>query len=41
MPQSNRIQAGAEEHYPAFKAHLAVQGTALPAHVEQAFEAYL
>ncbi len=30
-----------EEYYPAFKAHLAAQGTALPVYVEQEFEDYL
>ena len=30
-----------EEYYPAFKAHLEVQGTALPHYVEQEFEDYL
>jgi len=29
------------EYYPAFKAHLAVQGTVLPGYVEQEFEDYL
>ena len=30
-----------EEYYPAFKAHLAEQGSALPGYVEQEFEGYL
>jgi hypothetical protein len=29
------------EYYPAFKAHLAAQGDALPGYVEQEFEDYL
>jgi hypothetical protein len=28
-----------QEYYPAFKAHLAAQATALPGYVEQEFEA--
>ena len=31
----------AAEYYPAFKAHLAAQGNALPGYVEQEFEDYL
>ncbi len=30
-----------EEYYPAFKAHLAAQGTDLPGYVEQELEDYL
>ncbi len=30
-----------EEYYPAFKAHLAAQGTDLPGYVQQQFEDYL
>jgi hypothetical protein len=30
-----------EAHYPAFRAHLAAQGTALPGYVEREFEDYL
>ncbi len=40
MP-ANRRYKDAQEYYPALKAHLAVQGAALPGYVEQEFEDYL
>ena len=35
------LLSNTQEYYPAFKAHLAAQGTVLPGYVEQEFEDYL
>ena len=40
-PERTLLYQLVEEYYPAFKAHLAAQGTDLPAHVEQEFDEYL
>ena len=40
-PERTLLYQLVQEYYPAFKAHLAAQGRALPGHVEQAFEDYL
>ena len=40
-PERTLLYQLVEEYYPAFKAHLAVQGTDLPGYVEQEFEDYL
>ena len=40
-PEETQLYRLGEQHYPAFVAHLAEQGKALPAYVEQAFDAYL
>ena len=40
-PERTLLYQIVEEYYPAFKAHLAAQGTTLPTYVEQEFEAYL
>ena len=40
-PERTLLYQLVEEYYPAFKAHLGAQDMALPAHVEQEFEAYL
>jgi hypothetical protein len=40
-PERTVLYQLVEEHNPAFKAHLAAQGNALPGYVEQEFEDYL
>ena len=40
-PERTLLYQLVEEYYPAFKAHLAVQGTDLPGYVQQEFEEYL
>ena len=40
-PERTLFYQFVDEYYPAFKAHLATQGTDLPGYVEQEFEAYL
>ncbi|MCB1747313.1 MAG: transposase zinc-binding domain-containing protein [Gammaproteobacteria bacterium] len=40
-PERTHLYQIVAEYYPAFKAHLAAQGDALPAYVEQEFEDYL
>ena len=40
-PERTLLYQLVEEYYPAFKAHLAAQGAALPGYVEQEFEDYL
>ena len=40
-PEHTLLYQLVEEYYPAFKAHLEAQGTALPPYVEQEFEDYL
>ena len=40
-PEDTRLYRLVEQHYPAFVAHLAEQGNALPAYVEKEFDAYL
>ena len=40
-PERTLLYQIVDEYYPAFKAHLAAQGNALPGHVEQEFEEYL
>lgn len=40
-PEHTLLYQIVEEYYPAFKAHLAAQGRALPSYVEQEFENYL
>ena len=40
-PERTLLYQLVEEYYPAFKAHLAAQGTSLPGYVEQEFEDYL
>ena len=40
-PERTLLYQIVEEYYPAFKAHLAAQGTDLPGYVEQEFEDYL
>jgi hypothetical protein len=40
-PERTLLYQLVEEYYPEFKAHLAAQGMALPAHVEQEFEALI
>ncbi len=40
-PERTLLYQLVEEYYPAFKAHLAAQGTDLPGYVEQEFEDYL
>ena len=37
-PERTLLYQLVEEHYPAFKAHLAAQGTLLPRYVEREFE---
>ena len=39
-PERTLLYQLVEEYYPAFKAHLAAQGNALPGYVEQEFEEY-
>ena len=41
QPEETQLYRLVEQHYPAFVAHLAGQGKALPAYVEKEFEAYL
>ena len=41
MPTATLLYQIVEEYYPAFKAHLAARGDALPDYVEQEFEGYL
>lgn len=40
-PERTLLYQIVEEYYPAFKAHLAARGDALPGYVEQEFEGYL
>ena len=40
-PERTLLYQIVEEYYPAFKEHVAAQGTALPGYVEQEFEEYL
>ncbi len=40
-PERTLLYQLVQEYYPAFKAHLAAQGTALPGYVQQEFEGYL
>jgi len=40
-PERTLLYQIVDEYYPAFKAHLAAQGNALPGYVEQEFEEYL
>ena len=40
-PERTLLYQLVEDYYPALKAHLAAQGTALPRYVEREFEAYL
>jgi ribosomal protein S27E len=40
-PERTLLYQLVQEDYPAFKAHLAAQGTVLPGYVEQEFEDYL
>jgi hypothetical protein len=40
-PERTLLYQIVEEYFPALKEHLAARGTALPAYVEQEFEAYL
>lgn len=40
-PERTLLYQLVAEHYPAFKAHLAAQGDALPEYVEREFEDYL
>ena len=40
-PERTLLYQLVQDYYPAFKTHLAVQGTALPAYVEREFEDYL
>ena len=40
-PEQTQLYRLVERHYPAFVAHLAEQGKALPAYVEKEFLAYL
>ncbi len=40
-PERTLLYQLVEDYYPALKAHLAAQGTALPSYVEREFEAYL
>jgi hypothetical protein len=40
-PERTLLYQLVEEYYPAFKAHLAAQGTDLPGYVQQEFEEYL
>ena len=40
-PERTLLYQLVQEYYPAFKAHLAAQGRALPGYVEQEFEDYL
>ena len=40
-PESTLLYQLIEEYYPAFEAHLAAQGTALPDYVRQEFADYL
>jgi hypothetical protein len=40
-PEATGLYRLVEQHYPAFVAHLAGQGRALPAYVAKGFEAYL
>ncbi len=40
-PERTLLYQLVQEYYPAFKAHLAAQGKALPGYVEQEFEDYL
>ena len=40
-PERTLLYQLVEEHYPAFNAHLAAQGRALPGYVEREFEGYL
>ncbi|MFT5173650.1 MAG: hypothetical protein ACI8W7_001828 [Gammaproteobacteria bacterium] len=40
-PEGTLLYQLVEDYYPALKAHLAAQGTALPGYVEREFEAYL
>ncbi len=40
-PERTLLYQLVQEYYPAFKTHLAAQGTVLPGYVEQEFEDYL
>ena len=40
-PERTLLYQLVEDYYPALKAHLAAQGTALPGYVEREFMAYL
>ena len=40
-PERTLLYQLVEDHYPALKAHLAAQGTALPGYVEREFDEYL
>lgn len=40
-PERTLLYQLVEQYFPAFEAHLAAQGTDLPAYVEQEFEDYL
>ena len=40
-PEQTLLYRLVEEHYPAFKAHLAAQGSTLPRHVAREFEDFL
>ncbi len=41
LPERTLLYLLVEEYYPAFKAHQATQGNALPGYVAQEFEGYL
>ena len=40
-PERTLLHQVVRDYYPAFKAHLAAQGAALPGYVEREFEGYL
>jgi len=40
-PQRTLLYQLVEEYYPALKAHLSAQGSALPGYVEREFDEYL
>ena len=40
-PERTLLYQVVRDYYPAFKAHLAAQGAALPGYIEQEFEDYL
>ncbi len=40
-PERTLLYQLVQEYYPAFKAHLAAQGTVLPGYAKQKFEDYL
>ncbi len=40
-PERTLLYQLVEEHYPAFKAHLVAQGSALPRYIEREFDEYL